>query len=62
MSRLLSEATFAELMAAASKRLGRDECLILAQLDDDPSSHKACIYIGDEDVHIHREHIKAHGR
>lgn len=59
----LSDATFSQLMTAASKRLGRDEALVLVDIsEDDPSQDKAYAFIGQEQVMIKRSEIKAHGR
>lgn len=60
---LLKDASFTELMYAASKRLGRDEALVLIDLcEDDPSSRDAWAIIGNDSMTIPREAIKAHGR
>jgi hypothetical protein len=63
MSRLLSEASFAELMSAASRKMGRDEALVLVDISEDsPSSKDAYVIAGKDTLFLPRESIVAHGR
>lgn len=62
MREILKDASFSQLMAAASAKMGRDQCLILATLDDDPGSRDAYVEIGREAHFVDRSAIVASGR